>query len=59
MLTRHASYINRRFTSADVLAMKLPVEVPTLGDAMLKIEKSNDGTLIVGGKYRTLWQRTA
>ena len=39
-----------KFTAADVLAMELPVEVPALGGAMLKIDKTTDGDVLVDGK---------
>lgn len=41
---------NSKFTAADVLAMDLPTEVPTLGGAMLKIDKTTDGDVLVGGQ---------
>uniref|UniRef100_A0A7S0SLI9 FAS1 domain-containing protein n=1 Tax=Mantoniella antarctica TaxID=81844 RepID=A0A7S0SLI9_9CHLO len=39
-----------KFTAADVLAMDLPIEVPTLGGAMLKIDKTTNGDVLVGGQ---------
>jgi uncharacterized surface protein with fasciclin (FAS1) repeats len=40
----------RKFTAAEVLAMDLPAELPTLGGAMLKVDKTADGDVIVGGR---------
>jgi hypothetical protein len=42
--------IQGKLSAADVLAMDLPVDVATLGGAVLKIEKAADGSVIVGGQ---------
>jgi|AntAceMinimDraft_1070359.scaffolds.fasta_scaffold02502_5 uncharacterized surface protein with fasciclin (FAS1) repeats len=39
-----------KFTADDVLAMDLPIDVPTVGGAMLKIATNGDGGVIVGGQ---------
>lgn len=42
-------YHNSKYTAADVLALELPVEVETLGGAKLKVDKTMDGDVMVGG----------
>ena len=38
-----------KYTAADVLAMELPVEVPTLNGHAIKIDKTTDGDVLVAG----------
>ena len=38
-----------KYTAADVLAMELPAEVPTLDGHTIKIDKTTDGDVLIAG----------
>ena len=38
-----------KYTAADVLAMELPVEVPTLNGHAINIDKTTDGDVLIAG----------